>query len=45
MRVLSRFSRVASRASAVTRGQSPAAIASAGATQDPPTQITFGNAR
>jgi hypothetical protein len=37
--------RVASRASAVIRCQSPALIASFGVSQDPPTQPTFGSAR
>ena len=35
----------ASRASAVMRAKSPAAIASLGATQEPPTAITLGSAR
>ena len=40
-----RFSAEAARASAVTRAKSPAATASAGATQEPPTAITLRSAR
>ena len=37
--------RAAACASAVTRAKSPAAIASGGATHEPPTAITLGSAR